>query len=383
MRPRDVTTPAGTIRLAGRANDLELMLMGAKPPADCYPDSGGDFHWIEPTLMVGPPMGYFAGIYVQFDANDTLYFGFSGDHRRLVVGRPGMHSPSPVEIPGYRPLRSEFEAMMLRIVRRGSRWLCQARRGNTASSILAGALGGGGPMMFDGLASAQKAPTTGDFEEFRTVAVVDIPKTPRTIGSMVKTWTTILVESQVFTFEVQDGEAPTFFAASSAVEANTESSPPPAGVLVREVPREGAWIRRRNSSLKLGVPHVGDPYDHWVGVDKVPKLFMRAPTGDFAFGSSCKVSRAFVSPDAGGGALGCEVWGRQHSASVRDVVVPDRLRRAWVRPPATFRTAFIIVAPRRSDVPPELLGHVELLRNAFDATFRDYTSGLLMSDSRM
>lgn len=370
-----------------RFSDLDLVIMGAKRPEQAYQATGGRFHWLAPKVSIGGPILYHIGICVAFSRTDYVYFGFYCDHRRLRVERSsnGYRSADVDLGPDYRPLRSEYEGAMLRVVRVGTRYYFQACRGNSAASLLGGALSGTrGPLMFDDADAPHSAPTGGDFSRFQTVATLDIPQAPQAIGVITKTWNMILAEGQFFSFETRvagRNDALPLYNVNTAF-VGSDLAGLPTGTLLRHVPQAGALYRRRNFSMFMGVPYTGT-YDHWSSADQAPKMLTRAPTGDFAFGSSLKVSRSFVSPWAGGAARGLTVWGRENSADIRDVVVPDRVRALALTPGSAMRTAFIVAARRPEDVPWQAMQRLDVLRRYFGAAWRYATSELVLADTNL
>jgi len=364
-------------------SDLDLFFMGAKRAAQCFPETGGQFFWLDPKLSLGPPMQYHAGIFVAFGPTDYIYFGFYNDHGKLRVERSSTGERSAiVDIgPAYQPLRQEYEAMMLRVVKRGGRYLFQACRGNNASAVLSGT----GPFMFDGVDAAESAPASGDYGRWQTVASLDVPGArPQAIGVITKTWNPILAEAKFFTFDIRQGttnSALTLYDVSPTATRPALSSLP-NDRLVADVPQAGALFRRRNFMMIMGVPYA-DTYDHWSTVDKAPKLMTRAPAGDFSFGATLKVHRSLVSPWAGGAAVGMTMWGVEHAANVRDVIVPERISRNWAPPPATYKNAFVVVTNRRSDIRGTDLMTLDVLRRYYDSALGAVSNGLLTSDSRL
>lgn len=364
-------------------SDLDLYIMGAKRADQCFPETGGQFFWLDPKLSLGAPMQYHAGLFVAFSPTDYIYFGFYNDHGKLRVERSSTGERSAIiDIgPAYQPLRQEYEAMMLRVVKRGGRYLFQACRGNNALAVLAGT----GPFMFDGSDAADSAPTVGDYSRWQTVASFNVAgATAQAIGVITKTWNPILLEAKFFTFDIRQGttnNALRLYDVSPTATRPTLASLP-NDLLVADTPQSGALFRRRNFMMIMGVPY-SDAYDHWSAVDKAPKMMTRAPAGDFSFGVTLKVHRSLVSPWAGGAAVGMTMWGIEGAANVRDVIVPERIRRNWAPPPTSYKNAFIVVTNRRSNIRGTDLMTLDVLRRYYDSALGAVSRGLLTSDSHL
>ncbi|HEX6375308.1 MAG TPA: hypothetical protein VFZ91_06270 [Allosphingosinicella sp.] len=378
-------------------SDLDLYLMGAKAAEDCFPETGGRFFWLEPKLSLGVPMQYHTGLFVAFSRSDYYYFGFYQDHGKLRAERSstGERSVSVDIGPGYQPLEHELASMMLRVVRRGSRYLFQACQGNYVSSLLSGQ----GPHTFDDLDTARDS---GDFRRWRTVAGFTAPgATPQAIGAITKTWNPILVEGQVFGFETKQGSNQHSFRLDNLAAPRVGTIPfgtLPADRLLVETPVPGALVRPGAWSMILGVPYA-QSYDHWSAADAAPKLITRAPAGDFAFGASIKVRRSLVSPWAGGATRGMTMWGKERFAHVRDVVVPARIRENWapwtggpisaernqLGPllPPVYPTAFIVPTPRADAVPAADLAILDRFRRYYDEAVWQVSKRRFSSDSRL
>jgi hypothetical protein len=365
-------------------SDLDLYLMGVRRGDQCFTETGGQFYWLDPKLSLGPPMQYHTGLFVAFSPTDYIYFGFYNDHGKLRVERSSTGERSAIADigPAFQPLRNEYEAMMLRVVKRGDNYLFQARRGNSATTLLAGT----GPLMFDDIDAAGSAPTGGDYSGWQTVGGSNVAAAlPQAIGVITKTWNPILAEGKFFSFEVRQDRTNTALRLFDVLPTDTNShalSSLPADRLIADTPQAGALFRRRNFAMIMGVPYAA-PYDHWSTVNHAPKMMTRAPRGDFSFGITAKVHRSLVSPWAGGAAAGMTMWGIEHSANVRDVIVPDRIRRNWIPSPVTHKNAFIIVTNRRSDIRTQDLVTLDVHRRYYDAALAAISGGSVTSNSRL
>jgi hypothetical protein len=98
---------------------------------------------------------------------------------------------------------------------------------------------------------------------------------------------------------------------------------------------------------------------------------------------TAKVYRALFSPVAAGAAVGTTMWGTEHSADIRNVVVPERIRRPWSPHPATWRTAMIVAARERSQIHWSQLQKLDVLRRYFEQAMLQATGGLARIDTRL
>ena len=117
--------------------DLDLLTMGAKSVAECYPETQGRFSWLEPQFVVQPrtaaarpdlQKAYLAGVCVAYPPTDYVYFGFDTDHRVLGVYRTdGTRYGSADLGPTYQPAWVPHSGVALRVVRTGATLTFQAR----------------------------------------------------------------------------------------------------------------------------------------------------------------------------------------------------------------------------------------------------------------
>jgi hypothetical protein len=130
--------------------------------------------------------------------------------------------------------------------------------------------------------------------------------------------------------------------------------------------------------------HHIDAFDHSATVDNAPKVLVKAPSGDFAFGTSAKIYRTIFTPWAGGYATGKTVWGRDKSARAADVTVPDFVRNKWPAPEGdTYKFAFIIVAASEADVTADMIDRADAVRRYWDAAFEAATAERRHSNSTL
>jgi hypothetical protein len=378
-----------SLRLPARYCDLDLYLMGVKSAAEAYAGTN-QFRWIEPQLAA--PLDYQTGIFVAFSRYDYCYFGFHRDQRTVGVQRTN-GSVTTREITGYRPFVSDASGIALRVVKRGSSYYFQVKLDSPTSISLT-------PRLLGSLDPPTPPDLTGSLNQFRTVAVINETAAPQAIGMFTKTWTAghpILVDPSFLNFEIQ---------ASTTTRVLSTPTVPPSwsysttgygslpNSLVIERPAPGPLFRTRNGRLHLTIPYsnynssgqwVGyDVFDHWAGVDMMPKALTRAPAGDFAFATSARVDRAIYSPGAGGAAFDTRIWGRPRAANIAGLVFPRGLESKRNPPPdSAYKTAFILCAEQRSDIDDAMIGRVDQVRRYWDATFETLTLSRRHSSSQL
>lgn len=125
------------------------------------------------------------------------------------------------------------------------------------------------------------------------------------------------------------------------------------------------------------------PYDHTATVDRAPKVLLRAPAGDFAFGTSMSVRRTLFTHSSGGGPPGTVLWGRARSLRAADVVLSDQPDTRQAPPGNTYKAAFIIAARKRTDITTAMIEAVDTLRQYWDPAFGTATDGRRLSTSTL
>ncbi len=375
-------------------NDLDRVLMGVLPAANGYPSSEGQFQWIEPRVTSG--INCHIGIFLMFSPSDIAFFGFYMDPRTVSLDRSNGATRVDAAVGlGYQPFSQPYGAMMFRVVRRGQNYYFQCRNGNSTIAALQaiGAVFGGAvppsnlPQMFDQLSGDLAGAHSFNGTDFSTVASFTEAAQPLAVGVVTKTWDPnhpVLAEGSFFSLELMDGTS--IVTLPSTREAVAHSGPY-VGLQDRrlyvEQPQSGTWIRHPDAVQTLvGVPW-SQSYDQWNGANYAPKFFTKAPTGDFAFGSSLKVVRSMFSPATGGSALGTSMWGVQRSASVHDVQTTAAARSHWPIFPATYRMAFIAAAQDRSAITDDMVHNMDLVRQYFEQAFREGTLDQIRVDSRL
>src|SRR4051794_11863104 len=365
--------------------DLDLLVMGVKTAEQCYPETNGAFRWLEPSYVVQPRVlpghpeaawPFLAGVFVAYGERDFVYFGFDGDHRQL-----GVYRTDRSRIGGPTDLGNHFTpdwlpngGAALRVVRRGGRLYFQARMDGNALGL---ALSPSDrnvfiepppaqiPGLFDGI-SVRGAPASGpDFTSFRTVAVVEDGRPPVAIGLIGMTaWSTLV---DAVWCDLETLALPGFPNKRSGAHVVHHLVPfpkrRPRGLRYAQLPvdtplldlpagdLDPATAQDWHQRLRFLMPYDlseelgGVTFNHPESVDRAPKVLLKAPAGNFAFGTSVAVRRVLFSRSSGGGAYPTDMWGRTRTMNAADVrldpnYAPNR------QPPLhnTYKTAFIITA---------------------------------------
>ena len=385
---------------------------------------------------------YLAGVFVAYSATEYIYFGFDTDHRRLGVYRTNGTSYGTADLgPTYQPGWVHNSGVALRVIRNGRTLYFQARYDESATglhvaqpdqNLVLPAPPAQIPGLFDGIPITNVPHSGPDFTTFRTVATVTEPAEPVAIGLLVKTSSPVLVDTVYYNLETRQ-------LGSGSVKFDRDDIPPlvghlPGGVTPPVPPRRPApdphrihhlvplpdsWHGgNRYDQLPTDTPvlHVpvaatdppqaqvwrgrlrlqpvydldlddGDPanppYDHTATQDRAPKVLLRAPTGNFAFGTSVTVRRTLFTHSSGGGPPGTILWGRTRSLTAADVVLPESPGNRTAPPNRTFTTAFIIAAHQRTDITTAMIESVDILRQYWDPAFGAATEGRRLSNSTL
>ena len=355
-----------------RFNDLDLVLMNGLAPDQAYPDRANEIRWLEPFLTSN--VDYHAGITIAVSKSDQIYFGFYRDHRHLAVQRTG----GPLSVVADLGDRNLFEATRLRVVRRDQQLLFQAATQD-------------GPDLIDGPsddATFVGGPLQLSNERYRTIVAMAVAEPPVGAGLIVKTWTPVLAELDCDEMSLVDGNGRRSVPTDREPPEMSPDDPYDRSLAPGEMRRfdvagpflleRQSFVRARDGVLTLGCrfavnPVVGahidlPPSDHWIGVDKAPKVLIGIAPGDFTFGARVRVRRTVFSSWTAGGARDCSIWGHRKTQRVSDVVIPDDTVRKW-EGERLLKVAFIVVARQRTDVSDASLRAIDLGRRVFQSAF--------------
>lgn len=384
---------AGELELKSTFNDAELYLMGVLGANDQYPNSDipGTIQWLEPRIAAS--YDYQVGLFVTFGKGDYYTFGFYKRPDVLAATRKG-GSTVEVTLPSeYRPFTSP--GMVLRIVRRGNHYYFQARQDTPYDNLEHSSVHG----IFDDFDTLPEPTTTGDWRRFRTVAHWERSDVPQAIGLMVRRWSSsFLAEGRFFNLELKKGAGSQGWNLNSIpreVRRVPDYSTLPTEILYFHRP---AGVVRRvvnhrmflTAPFSTNAPSQRDGFKHYphfdirADDDRAPKLFIRPEPGDFAFGSSVRVSRVIPTPWAGGDIQGRTMWGVAKSMRANQLRIPTGwdVKRT---PPADdrYRCAFIIVAEDADDVPDEVVRDLDVVRRYWNTAFYNATRKQRRSSSTL
>jgi hypothetical protein len=330
--------------------------------------------------------------------------------------------------PGWLP----NGGVALRVVRSGPRLYFQARLDGNAlglrvspsdHNVFVGPPPESIPGLFDGV-SLIGAPSSGpDFTGWRTVATLEDPRPSVTVGLIGTTaWPTLLdavfcnLETMMLPLPRLGGRLPrlnlppgrgatppTGASRDRAAHAVHRLAPLPTRLrsgqdwsdLRAGAPRlhlpvgdlDPPSAQEWNGRLRMLLPNqIGDSedgltFEHTTDTDRAPKVLLKAPTGNFAFGTAVAVRRTLYTRWSGGGAYPTDIWGRTRSLKATDVVIDKDDPKRKAPPRNTYKTAFIIAAPQRSDITDAMIESVDAVRRYWDPAFGAATGGLRRSDS--
>jgi hypothetical protein len=407
--PRVSADGLDEIELLGTYNDLDLAIMGVIKPENAYPGSGGRLRWMDTRLTA--PLGNQSGVIVAYNRNDMIYFGFEQDQRQLAVVRTGS------DLTGTLVARTRVHAqllpptgVLLRVIRKGNDLHFQARADRTVGLHLSpeprdlGALAPASraatiPGLFDAIDAPAAASADAELDDWRTVAKVSDSRQPQAVGLMVRKWQADhLCEAAFFNLELQAGGQHTvhrFERDSLTSLGGGPLSDAPSDKPVRDFPNDAAWARYAGDRvLFIGAPFAGkgsanetinysdgamtpNGFGHSKTIDHAPKVIVRAPVGDFAFGTAAMMRRTIMTPQAAGDARDREMWGHARSIQAADLDLGDGPTRAQLRVnPATLPCAFIVVAKTQSDG-EALLKAVDGVRRYWENTMAAATRGVV------
>jgi hypothetical protein len=412
-----------------RFNDLDLATMGVIRPENAYPDQQGQVHWIEPRLTA--PLGFRAGLLVAFQiglvnpedpaqrvANDFIFFGLSQDHQRLAVERTDGSVLAEARLgPAYHPLGPGHHSVALRAVRHGDTLRFDARL--DSSTVPAAGFGDspgtatvppdlpGVPGLFDELDHPASA---GDFRQWQTVGTVRDARAPLAIGldtAHVTTGKAIIgfVETSFFTLEVLDlpgllgssglrKQSPRIHRFDAVPGLLHDWSKLDTGTPMLQTPSRGPMLRTQRGRLFMRLPidvplrddadpcgsegadpgETVPPYEQGPFVNKAPMVVLKAPSGNFAFGSSVRAVRSLYQRSSGG-ALDSVICGRERSIPAAGLVTTDAMRAQLVAD-HDCRIAYFVVARDLPSITTAMLDHVDSVRRYMDVAFPAATRGL-------
>lgn len=373
----------GAVRLQSGYSDLDLMVMGILDEAEVYPNDDGRFHWLQPRWT--RPLPYQIGLFVAFEGGQYDFFGYYERPDVMAVASTD-GSLTSLSLPvGAYPI--DRHGMVLRVVRKGTDTFFQARPDRAYDHPATDTVHG----FFDDIDDPQAPDPTASWDRFKTVAVRSNSAPVVGIGLIVRKWDhPFLAEGRFFNLEMADQvegrhgwrltDVPAVRRGDLDYMTLTENS------LVYHRPSGGPVARTSGHRLYLNAPFsvlheaADDGFRHYPHFDlqgaddRAPRLVVRPPAGDFAFGSSVRVARAIMTPWAGGAIADKQMFGVAHSFPAGKVVVPAATRNKQPAPRGDrYKMAFIVVAQDAGKVPDTVVEQLDILRHYWDAAFAHAT----------
>lgn len=383
----------GPVRLLSGYSDLDLMVMGVLSVAEVYPNDDGRFRWLQPRWT--RPLPYQVGLFVAFEGGQYDFFGFYQRPDVVAVASTD-GSVTQLSLPtGSYPI--DQHGMVFWVVRKGTDTFFQARPDRTydhpATDVVQG--------FYHDVDDPQPPDPTAGWGGFRTIAVRSNAATPIGIGIVVRKWEhAFLAEGRFFNFEMLDavvGRHGWRFTDVPAVRrGDVDYLTLAENSLVYHRPSGGPIARTSRHRLYLNAPFsvlhesADDGFRHYPhfdvdGVDdRAPRLVVRPPAGDFAFGSSVRVARVIMTPWAGGAIADKQMFGVGHSFPADKLVLPKATIDKQPAPRGDrYKMAFIAVADDVGKVPDTVVEHLDILRRYWDAAFAQVTRNRRSSYSEL
>jgi hypothetical protein len=106
----------------------------------------------------------------------------------------------------------------------------------------------------------------------------------------------------------------------------------------------------------------GVTFDHTDSIDRAPKILLKAPTGNFAFGTTAAVRRTLYSRYSGGAYPTDHHRGHTRTLDIHNLRLAPSAAAARQAPPRrTYKTAFIIAARQRSDITDAMIDSLDTI----------------------
>lgn len=400
-------TPDGLppVLLTHQLNDLDLWLMGLKNAETAYRERDNQIQWIDPQLVA--PLEYSAGIYLAASRNDHVQFGFYGDHRQLALTRTGQEPEIVGLDDSYDHLGNEWSGVALRVVRRGNEYFFQAKYHNPLEGCgrailrrLGLPVRGRTVNIFDGVENPLPPdPSNFNFSTWQTVFQKTYLDQFVTTGQYVKKWLKPhYVEVSFFNLSIKTSETERHFPLRPIPPRWLEDYDSlPENTLIYEQPRDGVIVRNYRGQMIIALPFsearasgelfhfADDEFDHNATIDRCPKTVLRVPRGDFSAATWAKINKTTITPWAGGYAWNKTFWVKLNHLNTNQINIPRHSIDKWATHPSDgiFKSAYIILAERESDISDEVVQRVDAIRKYFDLTFHELTQRRFSMNSRL
>ncbi len=390
-------------------SDLDLLGMGAKSAAECYPEDGGRFRWMEPRYV--GPIRHRIGTMVAFrreGATVTFEFGFADDYDRVVVARDGAQVAER-NVPDFDPF-TMGRGLMLRIVADDDAVRFEARIDDRAAR--------GCARLLRTLITRRRqavdevdmlaelgGPPDGDFSDWTLVHREEIGEQDEAVVGMSaqaseRAWVDlgyrdVHLMSLAGPADRRELEYPSGTLRTSAGAWLGSWALWPAFSGRAFLPSPGARVRADSD----GSTHLMLPHRETLDADSYPaesfafdppetdggaRVLWKAPGVRFAFAASAAPHSILVAPWIGGSMNGKYLIGLEHRDPVTAISFrPGHAAKRTPPPDDTYRIAHVVVGREDTDITIPMVEGVDLRRRAFDAYFEAATGGLRKMDSTL
>lgn len=384
-------------------SDLDLYIMNLKSADEAY-SGGKGIVWMQPRITEFAESR--TGVTVVFARDDQLLFGFDqGDTTLSVRDSSGtLLGGSAVIQPDYHPYGKAMNGMMLRIIRRGTRYFFQAKISKPPSGLLGFIydtlnLPAAMPGVWNDMGDPGPAIPRHGFDRWRTVSIVEHSGEPVGVGSFVNKWKLPhLCDAAFYRFELLQGSKRWSIRTNKVpdIMAKGQFSTLTPGRILREE-NEDAIVRTTIRRLHLIAPFIESGSRPKIGdetflhgkkedkfLDNSLKALTKAPEGDFAFATHAKLHRSIVTPWAGGYAANKELRGRPGRASAADVRLSSASKARQDHPDGNvYRMAFIAVTADANSLTDGDLTRLDTLRRYAEVAFAAATENRASADTSL
>lgn len=396
-------------------HDLDQVIIGCKTPAEAYAGNNNTFYEIIPQWVTD--LNLMTGICLVFESGTKAHFGFKDGHHKLAL-TVGGRLVNEVSIGNWNTpqlMLLNDAHVALRMVKRGSTYICQARLefrrwDGCLTSLYA---------VVRAFFPARQAYSFSLFSDTGNI----IPGNPQELVNGLRDWKTIasfdfhepvvaggymtkikgqeidmhgaevrlsipLVDTHLSWFQVKmEGEtARTINQLPAETVTGADFSSSLNDGFIFHLPKPGPrLIPETVTTQDLGnftvIPHntgMNESFDDFNGVDNIPKLLTRIGGGDFIMGGKIKINRSAHSPMAMGGASDATIWGfRSERRTVMNGESNIKLSANSIARQAHLnglKYAFIVKAHNREEITEEVLRNFNAYRQAVPFFFTESTN---------
>lgn len=372
-------------------SDLDKVIMGAMRKEDAFASEGNGFYELIPQWVASANMH--AGLVLVFDEAHVVTFGFLGGITKIGISQTGTAYEENWDISSfYKPW--EFASrIVFRVVRKDNDYYFQARQeiGNVGclGSILRTLRLYTPPPAIDPFedAGTPSAPVSNpaDLQRWTTLKVITSATAPLGVGYGCKTWgPEAWVDMNFKPLMVKTGDTVLTPVSTDPATISTINSSYSRSLnnsrFVFHQPTSNPRLTGDANSCYLTMNGNGD---NWTGVDNMPKLLVRAPQGNFIAAGSVQVFRSTLAPWAAGAYGNVELWAYRRKIQMSGLRLNPNLDYRRQDPGRPYKTAFMLVASRRSSITDEMIANLDKLRIAAEPVFSTATGSARRLDTRL